>query len=184
MTSITEHPIVRDCLAPMGVRDFFAVAAACPTGRGCVFGAPLARPTRVTPADAAMWTKVAAHVAAGLRMLRRFPTDDAEARGQDAADTWRALALGAWPISDYFDHGGKRYVIARRRQPMRRVVLTEREQRAAALAAGGSSNKAIARALDVSTSTVVLLLGNVAAKLGAEGRTALVRAYMARQEAS
>src|SRR5262249_50809933 len=54
---IVEHPIVREHLAPLGVRDFLAVAAACPTGQGCVIGAPLARASRVGRAEAAAWTK-------------------------------------------------------------------------------------------------------------------------------
>jgi DNA-binding CsgD family transcriptional regulator len=178
---IIEHPIVREHLAPLGVRDFLAVAAACPTGQGCVIGAPLARAWRVGRAEAAAWAKVAAHVAAGLRMQRRFPFEAGPVPDVEGERAWRALASGAWPISDYFDYGGKRYVIARRGEPARRVLLSEREHRVAALAARGRSNKGIAHELGFSTSTVVLLLGSAAAKLGASGRTALVRAYVARR---
>jgi DNA-binding CsgD family transcriptional regulator len=125
---IAEHPIVREHLAPLGVRDFFAVAAACPTGQGCVIGAPLPRAARVSPAEACRWTKLASHVAFGLRMQRRFPAEREEAIDADPSGTWRALVAGAFSIADYFDHDGRRYVVARRREPARRSAPSGRDE--------------------------------------------------------
>jgi DNA-binding CsgD family transcriptional regulator len=179
---ITQNPIVREHLLPIGVADFLAVSAASPTGQGCVLGAPLPRPARVARREAFAWGRVAAHVAVGLRARRREGTARREPPSADpdaAGRTWRALLAGRWSLVDHFDHAGKRYVVARRNERGRCAPLNERERRVVELAVEGHSNRRIAEKLAISRSSVALHLGNAAAKLAASGRVALLRAYVA-----
>jgi len=63
-------------LAPLGIVDFMSVAATEPptahssTLLGCLVGAPLPEITGVKRAEAVAWSRVAAHMAAGMRLRR------------------------------------------------------------------------------------------------------------------
>ncbi len=63
-------------LAPLGIVDFMSVAATEPPTQtstkllGCLVGAPLAEVTGVKRAEATAWSRVAAHMAAGMRLRR------------------------------------------------------------------------------------------------------------------
>ena len=57
-------------LAPLGIADFMSVAATEPSGIGCLVGAPLTEVTGVKRPEAVAWSRVAAHMAAGMRLRR------------------------------------------------------------------------------------------------------------------
>ncbi|HEY1957591.1 MAG TPA: LuxR C-terminal-related transcriptional regulator [Polyangiaceae bacterium] len=57
-------------LAPLGIADFMSVAATEPSGVGCLVGAPLPEVTGVKRPEAVAWSRVAAHMAAGMRLRR------------------------------------------------------------------------------------------------------------------
>ncbi len=67
---IASHPAHQAFLAPLGIADFLGVGATEPNGNGCLIGAPLREIASVRRDDAKSWTRVAAHVAAGLRLRR------------------------------------------------------------------------------------------------------------------
>lgn len=91
----------------------------------------------------------------------------------------RAKKKDGWTVTEQFVSKGYHYCVMRR--PIGgagdRPQLTKREAAAVALAADGHSNKAIAAELDVSPSTVGVLLFRAAAKLGAKSRAELAAAY-------
>lgn len=74
---ITAHPAHQAFLAPLGIADFLGASATEPDGSGCLIGAPLAAIGKVKQKDAQSWTRVAAHVAAGLRLRRGRRTMEA-----------------------------------------------------------------------------------------------------------
>lgn len=96
-----------------------------------------------------------------------------------AAALWRTMVRGEWSLVDWYDHDGKRFLLAQEnRVPSRsRQTLTPREEQAVACAAMGHSNKLIAYDLGLSTGSVAVLLGRAARKLGVSGRVALVRVF-------
>ena len=66
---IADEPLHRKYLEPLGIRDFLTVATAETSAKGCLFGAPIAEVGGATTTCEA-WSKVAAHMAAGLRLRR------------------------------------------------------------------------------------------------------------------
>jgi DNA-binding CsgD family transcriptional regulator len=104
--------------------------------------------------------------------LRRIDPDEASA-------LWRALVRGEWSLVEWFDHDGKRFLLAQANAvPVAgRKALTRREREVVACAAMGHSNKLIAYDLGLSTGTVAVLLTRAAKKLGVSGRVALIRAF-------
>lgn len=96
-----------------------------------------------------------------------------------AAALWKTLVRGEWSLVDWYDHDGKRFLLAQEnRIPSRsKPALTLREEQVVACAAMGHSNKLIAYDLGLSTGSVAVLLGRAARKLGVSGRVALVRAF-------
>ena len=96
-----------------------------------------------------------------------------------AAALWRTMVCGEWSLVDWYDHDGKRFLLAQENRipgPTKRA-LTRREEQVVACAAMGHSNKLIAYDLGLSTGTVSVLLGRAARKLGVSGRVALVRVF-------
>jgi DNA-binding NarL/FixJ family response regulator len=89
----------------------------------------------------------------------------------------RRLSRG-WTIWLESVHGGYHYRLLRRPvttdEPPR---LTKRETAVLELASLGRSNKVIAQVLDISPSTVGVLLFRAAVKLRAPSRSELLRAY-------
>jgi DNA-binding NarL/FixJ family response regulator len=99
-------------------------------------------------------------------------------RAADALSVWEALVAGRWSLVDHFDHGGRRYLVARRDdRQRRRLRLAPREWQVVAYAATGHANKVIAYELALSTSTVATCLGRAARKMGAKSRVELIAAY-------
>ncbi len=97
-----------------------------------------------------------------------------------AAALWRTMVRGEWSLVDWYDHDGKRFLLAQENRipgQLRSRALTPREEQVVACAAMGHSNKLIAYDLGLSTGTVSVLLGRAARKLGVSGRVALVRAF-------
>jgi DNA-binding CsgD family transcriptional regulator len=152
------------------------VATDDPDGRraraGCALLAPLPRAAGLSRDAAAIWSRVAQHLGAALRLRRAVPHDQT---------VWRGLLSGRWALVDHFDAGGRRFIIARGRvAPAARVPparLTDRERDACARAAAGCANKVIAAELGVAVSTVGMLLLRAARKLRCRSREELIRAF-------
>jgi DNA-binding CsgD family transcriptional regulator len=126
--------------------------------------------------DTASATSVRGALRDAARRIDRARTelrDDPRA----ALDAWRGLVQGRWSLIDHFDNDGRRYVLAVRNDPQ--IVdpraLSLRERQTAAYAAMGWTNKEIAYALGLPTSTVSTYLGRAKRKLGAETHADLAR---------
>ncbi len=148
-----------------------------PGPAGCALLAPLERAAGLSREAAAIWSRVAHHLGAALR-LRRAETHEQV--------VWRGLLSGRWSLVDHFDSGGRRFIIARgkaaaatRIPPVR---LTGRERDACARAATGCANKVIAADLGVAVSTVGMLLLRATRKLGCASREDLIRAFRLLEE--
>jgi DNA-binding CsgD family transcriptional regulator len=116
-------------------------------------------PAQGAPARAALLSSVRALDRARGPLRRRDP--------DEAVALWQALVAGRWSLLDRFDSDGRRYVVAHRNEvavPDARG-LTLRERQVLAYAAIGHSNKWIAYALGLSTSTVGGHLTRARAKL-------------------
>jgi DNA-binding CsgD family transcriptional regulator len=67
---------------PHGIADIFAVVGADPTGHGCYLGAARPKRSKLDGQGRAIWSRVAAHLAAGFRLRRALGSsvlDGAEA---------------------------------------------------------------------------------------------------------
>ena len=84
-----------------------------------------------------------------------------------------------WSVAAQFEQEGFSYRVLRRPLDVARTApgLTKREEDALALACAGHSNKSVAQVLDVSPSTVGVLLFRAAAKLNAKSRSELLSNY-------
>ena len=96
-----------------------------------------------------------------------------------ALQTWRGLVDGRWSLVDTFDSDGRRYIVARGNEPDARDprALSVKESRVVGYAALGHSNKEIAYALGIASSTVATHLANAQRKLGTTTRVELVASY-------
>jgi DNA-binding CsgD family transcriptional regulator len=110
--------------------------------------------------------------------------DEASDAGADTSPSGvfpvgRAKKKDGWTVTEQFVSKGFHYCVLRRPVggPGDRPQLTKREGAAVALAAEGHSNKAIAAELEVSPSTVGVLLFRAAQKLSAKSRAELAAAY-------
>lgn len=142
-----------------------AQAVLSPTGR-------LEHGNREAIAAQAPLSRAAKAIDRARGKLRRLDPDAATA-------LWRTMVCGEWSLVDWYDHDGKRYLLAQENcVPGRaKTTLTAREEQVVACAAMGHSNKLIAYDLGISTGSVAVILGRVARKLGVSGRVALVRAF-------
>ncbi len=104
--------------------------------------------------------------------LRRTDPDE-------ASSLWRAMVSGEWSLVDWFDHDGKRFLLAHENavSPKRTRQLSPREHQVVACAAMGHSNKLIAYDLGLSTGTVGVMISRAASKLGVASRAELIRAF-------
>ena len=118
--------------------------------------------------------------------LARAAKDMDRARGklrridpEEALSLWRALVRGEWSLVEWFDHDGKRFLLAQANSipVVLRKALTKREREVVACAAMGHSNKLIAYDLGLSVGTVSVLLARASKKLGVSGRVGLIRAF-------
>jgi DNA-binding CsgD family transcriptional regulator len=84
-----------------------------------------------------------------------------------------------WSLAAQFEQEGFSYRVLRRPLEVARSNpgLTKREEDALALACAGRSNKSIAQELELSPSTVGVLLFRAAAKLNAKSRSELLSNY-------
>ena len=83
-----------------------------------------------------------------------------------------------WTVTEQFVREGYRYRLMRRPvEPAEDPRFTRREEEALALACDGCSNKRIAQIMDVSPSTVGVLLFRAATKLNVKSRHDLVATY-------
>lgn len=87
-----------------------------------------------------------------------------------------------WMLAAQYIESGYHYCVFRRPLEDAGPQLTKREADAVTLASSGLSNKGIASELDVSPSTVGVLLFRAAAKLGAKSRSELIAKYRARED--
>lgn len=100
-----------------------------------------------------------------------------------ASDFWVELFRGAYRVVDWYDRGGRRYVVAARRAscsvPQR---LTPRQERALRLRASGQALKVIAVELGVSLSTAARDLERALelVGLGSEANLAAILGALAR----
>jgi DNA-binding CsgD family transcriptional regulator len=84
-----------------------------------------------------------------------------------------------WSVAAQFEQEGFSYRVLRRPLDVARSApgLTKREEDALGLACAGHTNKSIARLLEVSPSTVGVLLFRAAGKLNAKSRSELLSSY-------
>jgi DNA-binding CsgD family transcriptional regulator len=220
-----DEPHMKRHVQRFGMYDSLWITAAEPTGRGCGFHA--GRPTIGWPtrAEVARWGRIAAHLAAAVRLryrvrslggsasavpeavldpggtvrdasgaattnvardlLQRAVAAFERARGSMRATApdasladWKALVAGRWSLVDRIDQDGRRYVLARENGPAAPgpALFTPRERQVVACAKLGHHNKLIAYELGIADSTVRVLLGRAAAKVGARTRGELLRA--------
>jgi Bacterial regulatory proteins, luxR family len=115
-------------------------------------------------------------------VLRQAVTALDRARGpvrksapDEALAVWRGLVAGRWSLLDHFDSDGTRFIVAHRNAPELDDLrgLTSRERQIAGYLALGHSNKVIAYALGLSTSTVSAHAARVRKKLGLRSWKAL-----------
>jgi DNA-binding NarL/FixJ family response regulator len=94
----------------------------------------------------------------------RAERDDA----QRSVELWRGLVAGRWSLVEHFERDGKRYYLAHKNDPElgKDRALTDRERLALGYAELGYSNKLVAYALGLSSSTVSTLLARARKKLG------------------
>jgi DNA-binding CsgD family transcriptional regulator len=118
-----------------------------------------------------------------LNEIRRAAMQVDLARGRlgrsevcEALQTWEEVVRGRCSTVDWFDAGGRRFILALPNAPHIRDPrgLTEREYQVAAYAGAGESGKLIAYRLGVSRSRVSALLRRVMQKLGVQTTGQLV----------
>jgi DNA-binding CsgD family transcriptional regulator len=110
------------------------------------------------------------------------PTD--EGGSQAPSGVFRASGAqkrrdSGWSLAAQFEQEGFSYRVLRRPLEVARSKpgLTKREEDALVLACAGRSNKSIAQELELSPSTVGVLLFRAAAKLNAKSRSELLSNY-------
>jgi DNA-binding CsgD family transcriptional regulator len=120
-----------------------------------------------------------ASLSPALRSLRRAVVDCERARGdlrrgdpEKALSSWKGLVAGRWTLLEHFEHGGRRYLLARENEPHvpAPADLSPRERQVLAYAAMGHSNKEIAYELGITHSTVRVLLFRARTKLRVSSR--------------
>ena len=147
-------------------------------------------PERVADADAVLTSDgEVTHAVGDARLadaresLRRAARALDRARGklrrenaERAISDWKVLVDNRWSLLDHFERDGKRYLLACGNAPAAPPgdLLTPRERQIVLLAARGHSNKLIGYELGIATSTVGVLLGRAAERLGVRSRKALL----------
>jgi DNA-binding CsgD family transcriptional regulator len=107
-----------------------------------------------------------------------------ERSSQAPSGVFRAAAQlkrrdAGWTVAEQFEREGFSYRLMRRPLEFAKTPprLTKREEDALVLACDGHSNKSVAQVLDVSPSTVGVLLFRAASKLNAKSRSELLSNY-------
>jgi DNA-binding CsgD family transcriptional regulator len=120
--------------------------------------------------------------------LKNGATDDAASSAVEASSdsapsgTFRTRTPSrkrnsGWTVAEQFISDGFHYRVLRKPNDAAQPILTNREADAVELLCTGISNKDIAIQLDVSPSTIGVLLFRAAAKLRARSRPELIAAY-------
>jgi DNA-binding CsgD family transcriptional regulator len=73
-----NQPAFEHVFVPRGIHDVLAINAYDPSGVGCWLGAMLPKRRRLRQRERDMWSRVAAHVAAGFRLRRRLHSHSLE----------------------------------------------------------------------------------------------------------
>jgi DNA-binding CsgD family transcriptional regulator len=117
-------------------------------------------------------------IAGAVRQIERLRGRMRREEPERALAVWRALVESRWSLVDHFERDGRRYLLAQRNDPHAPPValLTDRERQVVALAALGHATKAIAYELGITVSTVGVLLGRAARRLGVRSRRELIAA--------
>jgi DNA-binding CsgD family transcriptional regulator len=124
-----------------------------------------------------------------LRSLGEAVVDVERARGklrhrdpEGALGSWRGLVAARWTLVEHFEHGGRRYLLARENEPHvpAPAALSPRERQVLAYAAMGHSDKEIAYELGIAHSTVKVLLFRARTKLRVTSRVELLRKFAER----
>lgn len=94
-----------------------------------------------------------------------------------ATEAWTALVSGRWSLVDRYEHGGRRYIVARRNElavadPR---ALTRRERIVVQLTVLGKTNKLIGYELGLASSTVATHVSSAMRKLGVASRVELIQ---------
>jgi DNA-binding CsgD family transcriptional regulator len=125
-------------------------------------------------------------------MTRNGRSADAETSDNSQADEGSGQSSGVfraahdmkrrdsgWTVAEQFVREGFSYRLMRRPLELSKAPpkLTRREDHAVVLACAGHTNKSIAQVMDVSPSTVGVLLFRAAAKLNAKSRSELLSNY-------
>ena len=97
-------------------------------------------------------------------------------QSNDALEVWEAMIGGSWSLIEWFDTGGRRYILVRPSRPeaCNACRLTEREREVASRAALGESNKLIAYRLGMAQNRVSAVLRSALRKLGFRNKAQLV----------
>ncbi|MEM7138748.1 MAG: helix-turn-helix transcriptional regulator [Myxococcota bacterium] len=200
-----EGELVHQTIADhFGCEDVVEIWALDEESRGIVFYAPCASPVDLSRQDVAKWRALASHVAAGYRVRRGLGlaepevTDEVEVtervrrirevavHGQRSARVSNVPSLaaiakeglldGQWSMLDWFDHGGRRYVLVRPNAPRSRDprALSPREHQVATYAALGESGKIVGYRLGLSPTLVSTSLRSAMRKLGVKTQAQLV----------
>ncbi|MCC6811157.1 MAG: helix-turn-helix transcriptional regulator [Deltaproteobacteria bacterium] len=130
-----------------------------------------------SPAQAKTARQALAHAAKSLERARgKLRRDDPER----AVDEWRGLIAARWTLIEQFESDGKRFLVAKRNDPPIASIesLTPRELQAVGFASLGHANKLIAYEMGISASTVGVLLGRAAKRIGVRTRHELIQAYL------
>lgn len=95
------------------------------------------------------------------------------------ADGLTPVRVKGWHVVDEFSVDSELFLLLRRttRPKTGPLSLTERERQAVQLACGGASNKEIAYTMNISASTVGVLLWRASRRLGAADRDELTRFF-------
>jgi DNA-binding CsgD family transcriptional regulator len=113
------------------------------------------------------------------------PAPDAFRPWHDGQGFGQYLFFAGWTVAEQFIREGFYYQLLRRPSTAKpRPQLTRREHDVLRLACEGHSNKSVAQQLQVSASTVGVLLFRAAAKLNVASRNDLLRAYEEHLDAS
>jgi DNA-binding CsgD family transcriptional regulator len=81
-----EVPALGDQLFPIGARDSMGLLSIDPDGTGVVISVPLRSPRVLTPAFRQRWSRLMAHVGAGLRLRRGTERNDADSDAEAVLD--------------------------------------------------------------------------------------------------
>lgn len=118
-------------------------------------------------------------IAGAARQIERLRGRLRREEPERALAVWRALIESRWSLVDHFESDGRRYLLAQRNDPHAPPIalLTDRERQVVALVALGHANKTIAYELGIAVSTVGVLLGRAARRLGVSSRRAVIAAF-------